>query len=118
VNPRALEMGKEALSPHAAAECDLLVIDEVGPWELAGEGWSISLEALHGSEVALLPVTRLELVEDVVARLAPGGAPVWNVGLLDGEAMAEKIRASLQDSPRTALHRGKPSVHASAPLKG
>ena len=93
VNPRALEAGRMALSPDAAADYDLLVVDEVGPWELSGEGWSSALEALYGAGVALLPVARRSLVRDVVARLAPGGAPVWDVEFMDPEEIARAVLA-------------------------
>ena len=96
VNPAALEMGRKALSPEAVVEYDLLVVDEVGPWELAGEGWISALEALYGSEVPVLLVSRSNLVEDVVARLAPGGAPVWEVGVLDDHAVIGAIRGVLE----------------------
>ncbi|MFO8173980.1 MAG: nucleoside-triphosphatase [Longimicrobiales bacterium] len=79
VNPEALEMGRLALSPETLEGCDLVVVDEVGPWELAGEGWAEALEALRGRGVPLLLVVRRSLVKDVMARFAPGGAPVWEI---------------------------------------
>ena len=99
VNPEAMELGRAALSPEGAAGYDLLVLDEVGPWELAGEGWSPVLEALYGTEVPLLPVVRRSLVEDVVARLAPGGGvQVWDMGAMGAEEMTEAVLGELERS--------------------
>jgi nucleoside-triphosphatase THEP1 len=97
VNPEALAVGEEALSADRAGEFDLLVVDEIGPWELVGEGWSSALEGLYGTGVWLLPVVRRHLVKDVVARLAPGGAPVWDVAELDAETVAGEVRRRLRD---------------------
>jgi nucleoside-triphosphatase THEP1 len=97
VNPEAMELGRAALSPEGSAGYDLLVLDEVGPWELAGQGWSPALEALYGTDVPLLPVVRRSLVADVVARLAPrGDVPVWDIGLMDAREITEAILVELR----------------------
>ncbi len=95
VNPEALELGRQALLPQVALEQDLLVVDEVGPWELAGEGWSSALEVLQGREVPLLLVVRRGLLSDVLARFAPQGAPVWDVAITGAEDIAEAVGAAL-----------------------
>ncbi len=97
VNPEAMELGLTALSPQRVAGYDLVVLDEVGPWELAGQGWSPVLEALYGTEVPLLPVVRRSLMEDVAARLAPGGGvPVWDVGLVEADEITESVLRELR----------------------
>ncbi len=80
VNPEALELGRRALSRERVEHYDLVVVDEVGPWELAGEGWAEALEGLRGSRVPLLLVVRKELLSEVLGRLAPGGTAVWKAG--------------------------------------
>jgi len=53
-----IEFGKKALEK----ECDLLVIDEIGPLELSGGGWA---DQMHTSSTPLLLVVREELVPKV-----------------------------------------------------
>lgn len=108
VSPEAMELGRVALSPERASECDLMVLDEVGPWELAGQGWSSALEALYGTGVPLLPVARRALAGDVVARLAPGGAPVWDIGILSAGAITEAVLEELNrlESSQTGRRQG------------
>lgn len=91
VNPEALEVGHRALSPEVARRCDLVVVDEVGPWELAGEGWAGALEALYGTGVPLLLVARRSLVKDVMARFAPAGAPVWEIPEVEPEEISRTV---------------------------
>lgn len=98
VNPEALEMGRKALARERMERYDLGVVDEVGPWEMMGEGWAEALEDLRGSRIPLLLVVRKELLADVLGRLAPGGAPIWEVG--NGarrEEIVEGLRSVLKD---------------------
>jgi nucleoside-triphosphatase THEP1 len=53
-----IEFGKNALKK----DCDLLVIDEIGPLELSGGGWA---DQMHTSSMPLLLVVREELVPNV-----------------------------------------------------
>lgn len=69
-DPAALAWGAEILA--RSTPCDLLVVDELGPLELRGEGWAVGLETLHRGAFRLgLVVVRPELVEEAQARL-PG----------------------------------------------
>jgi nucleoside-triphosphatase THEP1 len=82
VDPEAVAAGERALDPETVREADLVVIDEVGPWELSGNGWAQVLERLRCSEAPpLLLVVRRSLVDEVLARFAPSGAPVWSVSV-------------------------------------
>jgi len=45
-NPKAISLGNQILDSVSNSDTDLLVIDEVGPFELDGEIWSSSLERL------------------------------------------------------------------------
>jgi nucleoside-triphosphatase THEP1 len=102
VNPEALELGRRALSPAESVAYDLVVLDEVGPWELAGQGWSSVLERWYGGEVPLLPVVRRSLVQDVMARLAPGGGvKVWDIGLMGISEMTEAMLEELERHRRS-----------------
>lgn len=106
VNPEALELGRSALSPEGAGGYDLVVLDEVGSWELAGQGWSPVLERWYGAAIPLLPVVRRNLVQDVMARLAPGGGvKVWDIGLVGAAEMTEAIVRELERHRRPGRRR-------------
>lgn len=96
VNPAALERGRRALAPERVGAYDLVVMDEVGPWELAGEGWASALDALRGTGTPLLLVVRRDLVPDVLARFGPDAAPpVWDVGVVGPEEIGRAVADEL-----------------------
>lgn len=68
VAPEGIELGRRALSAPAVRGADLVVVDEVGPWELAGEGWGPALDRLVAGDLPLLLVVRESLEEAVVDR--------------------------------------------------
>ncbi|HNV03251.1 MAG TPA: nucleoside-triphosphatase [Vicinamibacterales bacterium] len=93
--PDGLALGARALGPGAAAS-DVIVVDEVGPFELSGGGWAEALDALaRGFPGALLLVARESVAEAVAARWGAaetivcrvdGDAPERVAGLLDARA--------------------------------
>lgn len=91
-DPDALAWGTEVLA--RSTPCDLLVLDELGPLEMAGGGWAVGVDVLREGRFALaLVVVRPELVADVLARFPDAWAvevtlenrddlPAWLAGLL------------------------------------
>ena len=76
--PGTLERARAIL--RNAGPSGLLVVDEVGPLELAGRGlWTSLREALETRRRTLLLVIREGLVEDFAARLAPVVPRVFDV---------------------------------------
>lgn len=70
ISPAGLAAGRRALDEADAA--DVVVLDEVGPWELAGHGWAPQLGRLVAAPRPLVLVVRESLVEAVTARWADG----------------------------------------------
>jgi nucleoside-triphosphatase THEP1 len=64
-DPQGFALGNSAL---AAGGADVMVIDEVGPWELAGSGWASRLDGLAQAPVALLLVVRSACLAQVILR--------------------------------------------------
>jgi len=91
VSPEGLALGREALSPEGA---DVMVLDEVGPWELAGSGWSAELDALARGDVPLLLVVRRQCLAAVVERWHLDGAAVFAVGEADAARVAGALSAA------------------------
>jgi nucleoside-triphosphatase THEP1 len=91
-DPGALAWGAEVLA-HSTP-CDLLVVDELGPLEMAGDGWAVGMDVLReGRFLLALVVVRPELVAEALERFPDAwalevtpenrdGLPVWLAGLL------------------------------------
>jgi len=61
-----LKLGRDALAPDAARYADLIIVDEFGPIELAGDGWRKSVDSLLTSTDAIvLLVVRDKIVGEV-----------------------------------------------------
>ena len=72
-NSDAIVFGNKILSPERIDGMQLIVIDEIGPLELKGQGWSNSIEELTGKyTIPQLWVVRKKLVEKISSR--------WNIG--------------------------------------
>lgn len=64
-----IAFGRRALEAALAAKVQLLIVDEIGPLELRGDGWAPLLDRLHsGAPGAMVWVVRPELVEEVRKR--------------------------------------------------
>lgn len=71
-NPEAFAQGELWIKRALEREPDLLVIDEVGPMELEGYGWSKSLDTLaQNSHIPQLWIVRHEIVPEVLSK--------WNI---------------------------------------
>jgi nucleoside-triphosphatase THEP1 len=61
-----LRLGSAALNREATESADLVVVDEFGPLEIAGQGWRSSVDSLVASiSATILLVVRRELVNPV-----------------------------------------------------
>ena len=83
-NPKGQELGVDILK-NISEESQLIVIDEIGPLELGGEGWSAAIDELvRNSARPMIWVVREHLVEKIARK--------WTVG--------EVYHFMLHDSPR------------------
>jgi nucleoside-triphosphatase THEP1 len=90
-NPRALEKGTEMVLSSLKHAPDLVVIDEVGPMELEGLGWSSLLQVVADADtVPQVWVARNGVVDAVTERWA---IPRENVYPIDA-GMDPRIRKS------------------------
>ncbi|MDY0212143.1 MAG: nucleoside-triphosphatase [Desulfuromonadaceae bacterium] len=75
-----LAAGKTILQRAATARADVVIIDEVGPLELRGEGWAKELEELLKKQPCPLVLSvRPSLVETVARYWGVTPAAVWDV---------------------------------------
>ncbi len=67
--PGSIEFGRCTLEHAATRNADFMVIDEVGPLELRGEGWAPALDVLTESvRVPMLWVVRTKVIREVIIR--------------------------------------------------
>ncbi len=68
-NPEAFVQGELWIKSCLKRDPDLLVIDEVGPMELEGKGWSTTLDTLaQNSSITQLWIVRQQILPDVIQR--------------------------------------------------
>ena len=93
-DPQALRMGEKIVEAALGKDPDLIVIDEVGPMELQGQGWSDILELLDGEYgTNQLWVVRDRVLQEVLERW---NIPEENVYMAE-ESQAEKLSNRLLD---------------------
>ena len=92
--PDGLALGARALGPDAAG-ARVIVVDEVGPFELSGGGWAPALDRLAQDDgVTLLLVVRASVVDAVRARWGSPDTVVCDVASTPAEALAERVLAT------------------------
>jgi nucleoside-triphosphatase THEP1 len=85
-----LALGHRALGTDAEG-ADVVVVDEVGPFELAGGGWAGDLDVLRGGDAALVLVVRSSVLEEVRARWAAGDGRTYSAPGADPDEVAGEL---------------------------
>lgn len=102
VNPVGLEMGRRALGAAREGMAQVVVLDEVGPWELGGRGWATELDRLVAAPPPLLLlVVRRRCVDAVVARWRLTVLAVYEVTAGEPSQVADEIIRALGNEPPT-----------------
>ena len=101
-SPEGLAFGRRALSEALRRGPDLVIVDEVGPLELRGEGWSEGLDALvRGRRAPMVWVVREGLIDEVRLRWGLADDRVWDAGAGAPGALAAEILRELPARSRT-----------------
>jgi len=67
-NPHSLEEGKRWLQIENIEQTDIVVIDEIGPWELRRQGWAKNLTAIVKNYTnPIILVVRASIVDKVIS---------------------------------------------------
>ncbi len=91
-NESGLEFGKTILKPENLIGSDFVFIDELGPFELKGKGWSASVEnLLKHPEYKLIFLVRKKLVYDILRRFGITDALIFDVSEDKVSDTVEKI---------------------------
>lgn len=77
---KGMEFGKKILR-KAIGECDLLIIDEIGHFELKGKGWFDEVElAMQKDKLDMIWVVRKSLLEEVLKLWSHSNVDVIEIG--------------------------------------
>lgn len=69
VSQQGLDFGYSLLQDTAIKDCDLVVIDEIGPWELSGNGWAHELPRLLQHQLCpMIWVVRRPILQKVIEK--------------------------------------------------
>lgn len=95
------DTGKSILHPEANKDKDVVIIDEVGPLELHGKGWSERLAWLLNETSAILIIAvRKSLTEAVTDKFGIAGARVIDVSSGDLISYANEITSLTAKKPK------------------
>jgi nucleoside-triphosphatase len=90
-SPEGLALGQRALGRGARA-ADVVLVDEVGPLELAGGGWADALDELVRDRAQpVLLVVRSSIVDEVARRWGSADAVVWDAAHTPADEIVEAI---------------------------
>jgi nucleoside-triphosphatase THEP1 len=96
-SPAGLALGEKALGQDAGA-ADIVVIDEVGPFELAGGGWASALDSLaHQSGRVMLLVVRRSVVDAVTRRWGSADTVIWDVAETSGTTIVNALAVAASE---------------------
>jgi nucleoside-triphosphatase THEP1 len=92
-NYDALSKGVKTLSLDNLSDRQLIVIDEIGPLELDGQGWSSAIENLiAGSIVPHLWVVRKSLVNKIIRKWNTGNIYVFDINDSNVQEVTDKLK--------------------------
>jgi iron complex transport system ATP-binding protein len=95
-DPDALAFGQRLLGDASTREADVVIVDEVGPMELRGEGWGPGLgELLRCRCKPMLWAVRRPLVPAVRERWELHDAPVLDIGAVSPDTAADRVSAAV-----------------------
>jgi nucleoside-triphosphatase THEP1 len=94
VSPEGVVAGQKALDPYANSDMDVVIVDEAGPLELRGQGWSNRIdELLQNTSATIIIAVRNNLTGSVIEKFGITEAQVIDVGTGDPWRIAEEIVA-------------------------
>jgi nucleoside-triphosphatase THEP1 len=89
--PEGLALGHKALGEDARG-ADVVVVDEVGPFELSGGGWADALDALAAtSSGTMLLVVREAVIDAVKAKWGSAETAVYDVASASPQEIADRL---------------------------
>jgi nucleoside-triphosphatase THEP1 len=92
-----LDFGKEALSEENNVTSKIILVDEVGPWELEGQGWAESInELLLKTRIPMIWVVRETIADQVIDEWNLTDYKVFRVKESSVDLIVEFVRNKLK----------------------
>lgn len=93
INPAGQKFGEAALDSEYLKDSDIVVIDEIGPFELKGKGWARSIQSLIENlpDMTMVWVVRKSLLKDVTSHFNIQPIKVYHVEEICAENVATYI---------------------------
>jgi len=92
VSEEGLAAGQRALDPYANSKMDVVIVDEAGPLELRGMGWSNRIdELINNTRATVIIAVRKNLTGAVIDKFRIPEAQIIDVGSGDPMKIAEEI---------------------------
>lgn len=94
----AIRAGRDELDRAHARASALIIVDEIGPLEMRGGGWTPALLPLFIERTCpLLLVVRPSLVNDVCSRWDLEPVEIWDASVIDARAIWTDLRLAFTD---------------------
>jgi nucleoside-triphosphatase THEP1 len=95
-SPEGLEFGKNALSVASQGSARVVLVDEIGPWELEGQGWASKVnELLQKTSLPMVWVVRDSITELVTGEWNLTGYKLFRLPETTADEIAEFITGML-----------------------
>lgn len=93
INPAGQRFGEAALDHEYLKDSDIVVIDEIGPFELKGKGWSRSIQSILKNlpDMTMVWVVRKSLLDEVASHFKFQPLQVYHVEEVCAENAATYI---------------------------
>ena len=91
-NPEGFTFGQKALSSSNLSKVDIIAIDEIGPFELEGKGWSKDIDSLiHKTDIPMIWVVRESILQEIIDHWNIESYIVFDIKTESPEKIADKI---------------------------
>lgn len=98
-NREILKAGEQILKPEELSDKQTVFIDEIGPLELKGQGWSRAIDTLCQSNTILqVWIVREGIVHEVLKKWSVGHAYIFNIRKDDPGTVTTRIISLVKDS--------------------
>ncbi len=100
INPAGQKFGEAALDHEYLKDSDIVVIDEIGPFELKGKGWAGSIQSILDNlpDITMVWVVRKSLLDEVASHFKFQPLKVYHVEEICAENVTSYIIQLLRTS--------------------
>lgn len=91
----SIEFAKNTLSLENNAQSQIILIDEVGPWELENQGWASCInDLLLKTEIPMIWIVRISIVDKVIENWNLNNYKIFNVNKCNASDIIQYITSN------------------------